>query len=215
MLRLILSTWALCGLALASEPAGGNATPEQIVADLLAGNSRYVAHQAKHPHQDVARRTELAKGQHPPAIILGCADSRVSPELLFDQGLGDLFVVRVAGNIVNDDVLGSLEYAVEHLGSRVIVVLGHQRCGAVAATVEGGHAEGHVASLLHAIQPAVDATRNAVGDRVENAIRANVTRVRRQIEAAPPILSKALREGKLRVIGAEYMLDSGRVEILK
>src|SRR6059036_1627413 len=110
------------------------------------------------------RREELAKSQHPFAVVLGCSDSRVPPEIVFDQGLGDLFVLRVAGNVINDESLGSIEYAVDHLAVRLIVVLGHQRCGAVKAEKDTiaakGEAPGHIQSLVTAIKPAVEATVN-------------------------------------------------------
>ncbi len=111
---------------------------------MIAGNNRYLEGNLEHPHQTLERRGDLASGQEPFACVLSCADSRVPPEIVFDQGLGDLFVLRVAGNIVNDMIMGSLEYAVEHLGASLIVVLGHKRCGAVSATVQGGTAPGKI-----------------------------------------------------------------------
>src|SRR5262245_40561826 len=124
------------GAVVGQEPASG-LSAEQALARLLAGNARFVAHRERHPDITVRRRRALVSSQHPFAVILGCADSRVSPELLFDEGLGDLFVIRVAGNVVDDVVLGSIEYAVEHLGTKLIVVLGHEKCGAVSAAVAG------------------------------------------------------------------------------
>ena len=109
----------------------------------------------KRPNQGVERRKELVEGQHPFAIILCCSDSRVPPEVIFDQGLGDLFIVRTAGNVFDNIALGSIEYAVEHLEVPLLVVLGHGQCGAVTATVEGGHAPGHISNVVEAIQPAV------------------------------------------------------------
>lgn len=186
--------------------------PDTALRELLAGNKRYVADKASRPHQSSARRTEVAKGQHPSAIILGCADSRVPPEVIFDAGLGDLFVVRVAGNIATDEALGSIEYAVEHLGARLIVVLGHERCGAVDAAVKGGAAEGHVGKLIEAIVPAVKQTKGQPGDAVENAMRANVLRMAGLVQKDEPL---AKPTSKVKVVGARYDLDTGAVELLK
>src|SRR5947209_5314090 len=126
---------------------------DQALARLIEGNARYSRHREQHPDETLARRKELQVGQHPFAVVLSCSDSRVPPELVFDQGLGDLFVVRVAGNIAADAVLGSVEYAVEHLGTKLIVVLAHEKCGAITAAVEGGKAPGHLPALVAAIQP--------------------------------------------------------------
>jgi len=180
----------------------------------MAGNRRYVRHQQQHPNQSLARRKELEKAQHPFAVILGCADSRVSPELLFDQGLGDLFVIRVAGNIADDAVLGSIEYAVEHLGTKLIMVLGHEKCGAVSAAVDGGVTAGHIQALVAAIQPSVEASAKEPGDKVHNCVIANVRRVALQVRRADPILKEAGEKLGVKVVAADYSLDSGKVSLL-
>ena len=190
------------------------ASADQALARLMEGNKRYVRHKEQHPDESMARRKELETGQHPFAVILGCADSRVPPELLFDQGLGDLFVIRVAGNLVDDDVLGSIEYAVEHLDTKLIMILGHEKCGAVSAAVEGGDVPGHLKALVEAIQPSVDATRNDPGDRVHNCVIANARRVAGQIRASEPVLKEAIEKGGLKVVAADYLLDSGKVNLL-
>ena len=190
------------------------ASADQALARLMEGNKRYVRHKEQHPDESMARRKELETSQHPFAVILGCADSRVPPELLFDQGLGDLFVIRVAGNLVDDDVLGSIEYAVEHLDTKLIMVLGHEKCGAVSAAVEGGDVPGHLKALVEAIQPSVDATRNDPGDRVHNCVIANARRVAGQIRASEPVLKEAVDKGGLKVVAADYALDSGKVNLL-
>ncbi len=187
---------------------------EQALRDLLAGNERFVARKSIHPHQSAERRTEVAKGQHPSAVILGCSDSRIPPEIIFDQGIGDLFVIRVAGNIIDDAILGSMEYAVEHLHVHLIVVLGHQKCGAVEAAVKGGEAPGHVGTLIKAIQPAVEKARSQPGDWVENTVRVHVGRMVQELKSASPILAEEIGKGELKIIGARYDLESGRVEIL-
>ena len=181
---------------------------------LIDGNKRYVEAKLSHPDQTAQRRIEVAKGQHPFAAIVSCSDSRVPPEIIFDQGLGDLFVIRLAGNILDDAALGSLEYAVEHLGVRYIMVLGHERCGAVDATVKGGEAPGHIGSLVKAIQPAVDKVKNQPGDLLDNAVRANVIMVVQQLKSSGPILEELVRKGDLTIEGARYDLDDGVVEIL-
>jgi carbonic anhydrase len=199
--------------AWAQEPAAGLSADEAL-ARLMAGNRRYVRHEEQHPDQSLARRKELRAGQHPFAVILGCADSRVSPELLFDQGLGDLFVIRVAGNIVDDAVLGSIEYAVEHLGVKLVMVLGHEKCGAVSAAVEGGTAAGHINALVAAIRPSVDASAKEPGDRVHNCVIANARRVAQQVRESEPVLKDAVEKHRVKVVAADYALDSGQVNLL-
>ncbi len=160
----------------------------------------------------------MAKAQNAFAIVLGCSDSRVPPEVLFDQGLGDIFTVRVAGNIADDVALGSMEYAVDHFATALIVVLGHERCGAVSATVEavktGTMPRPHIASLVSAIAPAVEAVRHQPGDPVENAIRQNVRSVVALLKSSAPVLDRAASFGWLDIVGAEYHLASGRVNFL-
>jgi len=213
MLKALLLTAVAASFSFAAEPAAGP-DPDATLKVLLTGNRRFVAGRAIHPHQTLARLRELSKGQHPSAVILSCADSRVAPELLFDQGLGDVFIVRVAGNLLDDENLGSIEYAVEHLGTRLIVVLGHQRCGAVSAAVQGGKPAGHVGKLVEDIQPSVEATKGKPGDAVENAMRANVLRMVSLI-ADDETLGPVIKEGKVKVVGARYDLDNGRVELVK
>jgi len=161
------------------------------------------------------RRAELTKSQHPFAIVLGCADSRVPPEIAFDQGLGDLFVVREAGNVIDDHSLGSIEYAVDHLAVRLIVVLGHQRCGAVKAAKETiaakTEAPAHIQSLVTAIQPAVEETTR--GD-LNATIEANVKNVTQALRSSTPVLKPKVDSGELKVVGAYYSLDTGTVAFM-
>ena len=160
------------------------------------------------------RRKEIARAQHPIAAVLTCSDSRVPPEILFDQGLGDIFVVRSAGNTAGEENLGSLEYAAEHLGVRLILVLGHSRCGAVDATVKGGHAGNHIDKLLAEIQPAVEKAKAQGGDLVDHAIDVNVADVVAQLKTSHPTLAEMVEQGKIQVRGARYNLDTGRVKLL-
>lgn len=189
---------------------------EAALARLLEGNARFAAGRGARPRSGVARRSEVAAGQAPIAAVLACADSRVAPEIVFDQGLGDLFVVRVAGNIADDAALGSLEYAAEHLHVPLIVVLGHERCGAVSAAVAGGEAEGHVKALVEAIRPAVDEARKgpAPADLVEAAVRANAVRVARILCSSEPVLKRLFGERRVEIQAARYDLDTGVVEML-
>lgn len=189
--------------------------PDASLQALAAGNKRYVSSRVNGPHRSAKRRTEVATGQKPFAAILSCADSRVPPELVFDQGLGDLFTVRVAGNVPTDDVIASLEYAVSHLGPKLIVVLGHERCGAVDAAIKGGAPEGHLATLLDPIKPAVESTKNQPGDKLDNAIRANVRNVVQSLKSSHPILAEKVESGAIKVVGARYDLDTGAVELLQ
>lgn len=178
-----------------------------MIENLKDGNGRFVAGRPDHPRQDKARRDEIATSQHPKAIVLSCSDSRVPPELIFDQGLGDLFVVRVAGNVLNNENLGSIQYAVEHLGVKDIVVLGHSRCGAVTAAVNAHGAEVPVESVLETLKPAVEEVKKTCkgGDLVETAAHRNVELSVNKL--------RSLFKGA-NVVGAYYDLDTGRVEFL-
>ena len=210
---LIVSVMLIAPAANAKKKAAASQA-DQTLSALLDGNKRYVAGKPQRPHQNAGRRAELSKGQKPRAAVLGCADSRVPPELLFDQGLGDIFVVRVAGNIVDDVALGSLEYAAEHLGVDLIIVLGHSSCGAVAATLKGGEAPGHLGALVKAIKPAVDECRGKPGDALDNAVHANVRRVVAQISSSKPVLGHLVKEGTLKVVGAHYDITTGAVTLV-
>lgn len=208
-LNVILAS-ALC----ASTTPTGKADASDPLHRLSVGNERYVAGEVIHPRQNAERRAETVNGQQPFAIILTCADSRVAPEIFFDQGIGDLFVIRNAGNLVDDHVLGTIEYGVEHLHATLVVVVGHSKCGAVAATVAGGVPPGHIGSILDSIAPAVVETANAA-DRVDAAVRANARRMAEQIASAKPILAHAVKEGHVKVVAARYDLATGKVEFFE
>jgi carbonic anhydrase len=189
-------------------------TSDEALTRLIAGNQRFVRGSLIHPNQSPDRRLALSEGQTPFAAILGCADSRVPPDIIFDQGLGDLFVIRVAGNIVDNSVVGSLDFAVANLQVPLIMVLGHAKCGAVSATITGGDLHGHLSHIAQAIQPAVDSVRNQAGDLIDNAIRANIRMVTAQLRNSEPILASRLASGQLKIMSAYYDLESGNVEIL-
>lgn len=205
--------------ALAEGPAPQNAiSPGAALQRLLDGNARYVANRL-----DVkdfsAGRAARAEAQHPIASILSCADSRVAPELMFDQGPGDLFVVRVAGNYMNNDALSSLEYGVGVLGTPLVVVLGHSNCGAVKAAIEELQSPkplpGHIWDITDAVRPGIEAVVKAGGTNVlARAIDANVAYNVARIRAAQPILAKSIRSGRVDVVGAGYDLATGKVRLL-
>jgi len=187
---------------------------DAALAELKAGNARHVAKTYQRPHQTAARQHALESGQTPHCTILTCADSRVPPEIIFDKGLGDIFDVRVAGNVAGDDEIASIEYAAEHLHTPLVVVMGHSHCGAVSAAVEGGTLPGKLPTLMAAIRPAVDQSASEPGDRIANAVRDNVVHVVEQLRASKPVLSELVTEGKLRIVGAVYSLETGKVEWL-
>ncbi len=193
--------------------ATATASAEQIWSDLMAGNERFVTGKSK-AHHLVESRQALAQSQHPKAIILSCSDSRVPPELVFDQGLGDLFVVRAAGNIADPIGLGSMEYAAEHLGSTVLVVLGHTKCGAVTAACSGDKMpSSNLQAMVDKILPAVNqAKASSKGDAlVEQAIKDNVHQSAKDVLANSEILRHVKDEVKLTIFEAEYQLDTGKV----
>src|SRR6266446_4921391 len=201
-----------------AQPARSADTPDAAFARLMEGNARYVAGQMSE-RDFSAGRAARAQGQAPFAAILSCADSRVAPELVFDQGPGELFVVRVAGNFVNDDGLASLEYGVNFLGVPLIVVLGHSGCGAVSATIkviqEGTVLPGHLPELVGALKPGIEAAikkkpQNLLVEATTENVRHNVQR----LQTADPVLKNVIAVGKLKVVGAYYDIASGKVSLV-
>ncbi len=192
-------------------------TPGDALNNLMAGNARFMQGSPIHPNQSAERQAEVAQGQHPWAAILGCIDSRVPPELVFDQGLGDLFVARTAGQVIDNVVIGSLEYAVEE-GVKLVMVLGHQSCGAVKATIQtlqsNGHADGQIATLVEAIKPAVMEAQFEPGDLLDNSIRANVALEIEYLKSSSQIISQALAQGSIDLVGAIYDLGTGAVTVM-
>ena len=179
---------------------------------LKEGNARFVADKLNRKLQNSSRRESLASGQAPYAIILGCADSRVVPELTFDTGLGELFVVRVAGNVANSSSIASIEYAVAHLGTKLIVVLGHQSCGAVTAAVAGGDNGYNLNHLLSHITPAIAASKEGATVNDVTKINAELTAV--ELKNRSEIIGNAIDKGDVKVVHAYYNLDSGKVDFL-
>jgi len=188
-------------------------TPDAALQKLIDGNKRFVENKRQNPNQTLARVTEVAQTQKPYAAILGCADSRFPSEIIFDQGLGDLFVCRVAGNLATPEEIGSLEFGTLVLGAKVLMVIGHERCGAVKAAIEGGELPGQIGSLTAAIKPAVETSKNQAGDKVENAVKENV-RLQIQRLKESPVISQLIQEGKMKVVGGYYDLDTGAVSMV-
>ena len=213
----------LAGAASAKEKESKPPKPENVLSAeeslkrLLQGNERYVEGVTRR-HDFKHEREALAAGQNPFAAILSCADSRIAPEFAFDSGRGDLFVCRVAGNFASDETIASLEYAVAVLNTPLILVLGHDACGAVDATIkslrDGKPPPGHIPSLVAAIAPSVKAVSSQSGDTLDNAIRQNVIDNVAKLKSAAPILDAAVGDKKLKVVGGIYRLKSGKVEMV-
>jgi len=213
----VLAFAPLMGEALA-QPVRKADTPDAALNLLLSGNERYVANKLNE-RDFSASRVARSRGQAPFAAILGCADSRVAPELAFDQGPGDLFVVRVAGNFVTLDGLASLEFGAAVLGTKLIMVLGHSSCGAVDATVsalqKGNDLPGHIADLVRAMKPGVESVLKQTGaDLAQRAVVANVRYNVQRLQQEKPILADMVASGKLRVVGAVYDLATGKVSVV-
>ncbi len=205
-----------------SEQAERPTTVDAVLKALKSGNQRFVDGSSAHPHESAHYRASLANEQHPFATVLACSDSRVTPVLIFDQGIGDLFVIRVAGNVVDDDVAGSIEYAVDHLSTKVLIVMGHENCGAVTAAYHAYVAhdlkqrEPHeIETLLHRIEPALHdldrskSVKEQIAEGVEQQVRAGI----RQLSAIPD-LHQAQSEGRVKIVGAVYSLRTGEVRFL-
>jgi carbonic anhydrase len=188
-------------------------TPDQALQELMKGNQRFIRGKLENPRRNMARLAEVAKTQKPFAAILGCADSRVPSEIIFDQGFGDLFICRIAGNVATPEEIGSLEFGTLVLGAKVIMVMGHARCGAVDATIKGAQVPGQIASLLDAIKPALKNSGNQTGNELEKATKANVLFQMERLKASP-VISQLIQEGKLTLVGGYYDLDTGAVTMV-
>lgn len=187
---------------------------EEALQRLIEGNKRYT--QSKticHEDWDV-KRTTLLKAQRPFSVIISCSDSRVPPEIIFDQTLGDLFVIRLAGNVVDELALGSIEYGVTQLKASLIMVLGHSNCGALDAALKEMKFDNHIQSIINALQPAIKSVQEESGDRLEKAIKSNVRHVVSQLKSAQPVLAPLVSKESLKIIGGYYKLDSGQVELI-
>lgn len=190
-------------------------TADEALQILLEGNRRFVTGQLEHPNHCEESRQAVATGQEPIATILTCADSRVPPVDIFDQGIGDLFVVRVAGNIIGFHTLGSIEYAVQHLHTPLVIVMGHACCGAIGAVASNVKLDGHMSSFTAPIQTAIKKVKNLEGDLVNNAAKEVAIMIAKQIEESEPIIADFTKAGKVKVVPAYYDLSTGGVTLLK
>ena len=206
--------------AVAQQPASTpqqkppSVSPDEAMKRLMEGNKRFVDEKRQIPNQSRLRLQETAVAQYPFASILGCADSRVPAEIVFDQGLGDSFVVRVAGNVASQTAIGSLEFSTAVLGSQLIIVLGHSRCGAVSAAIADDPLPGRIGVFVEEIKPAVERVRFKTGDIEENAVTANVQYQAAQLAESSTILAGLIRDSKLKIVGGRYDLATGQVTIV-
>lgn len=190
--------------------------PEDPLTRLMEGNQRFYNFHPVHPDEDITRFKETAEGQHPVAVVISCSDSRLSPELIFDQGVGDIFVIRTAGNIIGGVELGSVEYAVEHLDARLVMVMGHEQCGALKALVSGEEPPGHIRDIIDSLKHEVEikdlASRE--GYRLEHCIQANIVHGVKQLAGQSELIREKVEKGELKLIGARFDLNSLKVELI-
>lgn len=199
-----------------TEVYAANSNPtssDEALKRLIDGNKRFAQQKRTYPDQSQMQIKAVSQAQHPFAA-LSCADSRVPPELIFDEGIGDIFDIRIPGNIATLEVVGSLEYAVEVLDTRLILVLGHERCGAVSAAVKGEKLPGHISSLIKFVQPSLAISKSKSGDAIDNAVIANVNYQMEQIKKNSPLINRRLSAKMLKIVGSRYDLDTGEVRIL-
>ena len=221
---LVVAVDGAAGRSSGGQPAGkpsGPAGPDEVLRKLLQGNKRFLKGETTAPRRKPEDFAKLAEGQAPRAVIIGCSDSRVPPEILFDQGVGDLFVVRVAGNVVSGGgatVKGSIEYAVAELKVSLVMVLGHTQCGAVKAAAKHISDEdtppGAIAELVSTLKPAVVKAKGQAGDALENAIKANVGIGVERLKSLEPILAGLVKKGLVKVVGGVYDLRTGGVMVI-
>ncbi len=206
----------LCLLFSSCLLAQSKISPDQALTLLKEGNLRFVNGLPTKPRQDLNRIKEIASSQSPFATIVGCSDSRVPNEIIFDQGLGDLFIVRTAGQVSTYASWGSIEFAEEILGTKLIVVLGHTKCGAVSAAVHLPEVPGHIVTLINAIKPAVEKAKSkGATDVLDEAIRENIRMQVEQLKSLEPVLAKRVREGSIKIVGALYDLNSGKIDFFE
>lgn len=201
-------------MAFLTSLAQAQVSADSALNSLKQGNKRFVEGKSVKPHQDLQRIKEVSSGQKPFAIIVGCSDSRVPSEIIFDQGLGDLFIVRTAGQVSTFASWGSIEFGNAVLGANLIVVMGHTKCGAVAAACQIPDVPGHIVTLINAIKPAAQLAKIQTGNEVENAVKINVAMQVQQLENLEPVLTKAVQNTSLKIVGAVYNLETGNVEFL-
>ncbi len=214
-LAILLMLLAIMGIKTqASEVKGIPA--DEALAKLKAGNERFTSLKVKHPDENKKRREEMRKGQHPFVVILSCSDSRVPLELIFDQGLGDIFEIRNAGNVLNDHVIGSIEYAVMHCGVKLIVIMGHQDCGAIAATLSGKSETKYIKALEDSIQPAIEkCKKDNLEINSDNVVKEHVQQDIEELLTEDSELVKYMKEHDVKIVPAYYSIETGKVEFLE
>lgn len=185
-----------------------------ILQNLIKGNQRFASGQSTYPNNTLLHRQNISQTQTPHTVVLSCADSRVAPELVFDQGLGDLFVVRVIGNVAQNKVKASIEYAVIYLGVKLIVVMGHQNCGAMQAAMQNNHYSEHVAAVLNTLKPAIEKAKQQPGNLINNAVKQNAIQVADHLKTKVEIIKNAYHQNQLLIVPAYYNLNTGLVELL-
>lgn len=216
MKKIIIALMMFCFSNVCFAHSDSNLSAKEALEKLKEGNKRFVELKQKHPDEDKKRREEMLKGQHPFVVILSCSDSRVPPELIFDQGLGDIFEIRNAGNVLDDHVIGSIEYAVMHCGVKLIVIMGHQDCGAIAATLSGVSETKYIKSLEDSIQPAVeDCKEHGLEVNSDNVVKAHVRQDIEELMNQDVELVKYMKKHKVKIVPAYYHLDSGVVDFYK
>jgi carbonic anhydrase len=208
-----------------NNPNPNPVSAEEAQRRLIAGNRRFVNQNRQYPNQSKRRLQSLSDKQYPYAAILGCADSRVPPEIIFDQGLGDLFVVRIAGNIASNETIGSLEYSIANLGTQLIVVLGHKGCGAVSAAIDNEPGNGQINSVVDRIKPSLSQTQrmrgninddnnSVINDNNNSAVINNIEYQAMKLQNNSPVINRLIRDYRLKIVGAYYDIDTGRVQFL-
>ncbi|TGL62541.1 carbonic anhydrase [Leptospira jelokensis] len=199
---------------LMAQSGNTSVSAKEALQRLVEGNLRFVQGKSIRPNQSVERIKEVSKKQNPFATIVGCSDSRVPNEIVFDQGLGDLFILRTAGQVSTYASWGSIEFSVAVLGVNLIVVLGHSSCGAVGAACKADEVPGHIIALTNAIKPAAEKVKHMEGDFLDNAVKANVALQVVSLRKLDPIISKYYNKGQLQIVGAVYDLETGKVNFL-
>ncbi|MFC1600331.1 carbonic anhydrase [Patescibacteria group bacterium] len=191
-----------------------NISAEEALELLIEGNKRFVKGESVHPNQTIDYREHLESSQRPVAVVIGCSDSRVPPEVIFDVGLGDIFVIRVAGTTVGNVCTGSLEFALEHLNVKLVIVLGHENCGLITKAAGGEDFHHHLGSLVQTAKLAVANTKDMPGNPVENATKENVRLLIDRLDDMSPTIDKFYKSGDVKMVGAYYNLKSGRVDFM-
>lgn len=212
---LLLSLIILSGVNVLANPHAEGIPADEALQKLKEGNQRFVELHQQHPDESLQRRKEMKEGQHPFAAILSCSDSRVPLELIFDQGFGDLFEIKNAGNVLDDHVIGSIEYAVMHAGVKLVVIMGHQDCGAVAATLSGKYDTKFIKSLEDSIKPAIKlCKKNHQAINSDNVVRAHVAQDIQELMSQDTELVRYMKEHNVKLVPAYYSIETGVVEFL-